>query len=188
MSASRASWRWPLKVALASGIARASRLPVVGALAGRRRRPLILAYHRVVEDFAAAARTELPSMLITARCSSAISSGSDAGSVRPPRRDRCAAADGVPFDDQGGGVGDHVRAMATASVRARLPYAQAKGNAVGRLRRDRPRRPRPLADHTSSTHSRPSVCAMGRPRRELLAMLGDLKMRQGMCSRRARRP
>lgn len=65
MSLSREWWRWSMKVALASTITRACRLPVVGALARRQRRPLILGYHRVVEDFAAAARTEMSSMLIS---------------------------------------------------------------------------------------------------------------------------
>ena len=54
-----------MKVALASAIAGASGLPVVGDLARARRRPLILGYHRVVEDFAEASRTEMPSMLIS---------------------------------------------------------------------------------------------------------------------------
>jgi peptidoglycan/xylan/chitin deacetylase (PgdA/CDA1 family) len=56
-----------MKEALASTISRACRLPVVGSLAQTRRRPLILAYHRVVEDFATVARTEMPSMLISRR-------------------------------------------------------------------------------------------------------------------------
>jgi peptidoglycan/xylan/chitin deacetylase (PgdA/CDA1 family) len=57
--------RWSMKVALASAIARVCCLPVFSVLARERRRPLILGYHRVVEDFAAAARTEMPSMLIS---------------------------------------------------------------------------------------------------------------------------
>jgi peptidoglycan/xylan/chitin deacetylase (PgdA/CDA1 family) len=54
-----------MKAALATAIAGASGLPVVGALAQARRKPLILGYHRVVEDFASAAQTEMPSMLIS---------------------------------------------------------------------------------------------------------------------------
>jgi peptidoglycan/xylan/chitin deacetylase (PgdA/CDA1 family) len=65
MLPSREWWRWSMKVALASTIASASRLPVLGPLARTRRRPLILGYHQVVEDFATAARTEMPSMLIS---------------------------------------------------------------------------------------------------------------------------
>jgi peptidoglycan/xylan/chitin deacetylase (PgdA/CDA1 family) len=65
MSPSREWHRWSMKVALASTIARACRLPVLDSLA-RSGRPLILGYHRVVEDFAVAARTEMPSMLISA--------------------------------------------------------------------------------------------------------------------------
>jgi len=57
--------RWSMKVALASTIAQACRLPVLDALA-RSRRPLILGYHRVVEDFAVAARIDMPNMLISA--------------------------------------------------------------------------------------------------------------------------
>jgi peptidoglycan/xylan/chitin deacetylase (PgdA/CDA1 family) len=57
--------RWSMKAALASTITGACRLPVLGDLARTRRRPLILAYHRVVEDFAEVARTEMPSMLIS---------------------------------------------------------------------------------------------------------------------------
>jgi peptidoglycan/xylan/chitin deacetylase (PgdA/CDA1 family) len=57
--------RWSMKVALATTIARVCCLPVLGVLARTRRRPLILGYHRVVEDFATAARTEMPSMLIS---------------------------------------------------------------------------------------------------------------------------
>jgi peptidoglycan/xylan/chitin deacetylase (PgdA/CDA1 family) len=65
MSRNRDWSRWSMKVALASTIAQACRLPVLDALA-RSRRPLILGYHRVVEDFAVASRTEMPNMLISA--------------------------------------------------------------------------------------------------------------------------
>jgi peptidoglycan/xylan/chitin deacetylase (PgdA/CDA1 family) len=65
MSRSRDRLRWSMKMALATAIARACVLPVVGDLARARRKPLILGYHRVVEDFAGAARTEMPSMLIS---------------------------------------------------------------------------------------------------------------------------
>jgi peptidoglycan/xylan/chitin deacetylase (PgdA/CDA1 family) len=58
-------WRWHLKVALASVIARASRVQQHAMRAREQRRPLILGYHRVVEDFAEVARTEMPSMLIS---------------------------------------------------------------------------------------------------------------------------
>src|SRR5262245_211860 len=58
-------WRWHLKVALASAIAGACRLEQQARKAREQRRPLILGYHRVVSDFAAAARTEMPSMLIS---------------------------------------------------------------------------------------------------------------------------
>jgi peptidoglycan/xylan/chitin deacetylase (PgdA/CDA1 family) len=57
-------WRWYLKVALASAIAGACRLdqPPKGR---EHRRPLILGYHRVVEDFESASQTEMPGMLIS---------------------------------------------------------------------------------------------------------------------------
>src|SRR5438445_5145795 len=58
-------WRWHLKVALASAIAGASRLQHHATRAREQRRPLILGYHRVVENFAEVARTEMPSMLIS---------------------------------------------------------------------------------------------------------------------------
>ncbi len=38
---------------------------VVGFLSGGRRTPLVLGYHRVVEDFASSARTSIPSMLVS---------------------------------------------------------------------------------------------------------------------------
>ncbi|HET9361516.1 MAG TPA: polysaccharide deacetylase family protein [Vicinamibacterales bacterium] len=56
--------RWSMKVALASTIAGACRLPVLDGFV-RARRPLILGYHRVVENFAVAALTEMPNMLIS---------------------------------------------------------------------------------------------------------------------------
>jgi peptidoglycan/xylan/chitin deacetylase (PgdA/CDA1 family) len=58
-------WRWHVKVALASAIAGASRLQHQATKAREQRRPLIVGYHRVVEDFAEASRTEMPSMLIS---------------------------------------------------------------------------------------------------------------------------
>lgn len=58
-------WRWHLKVALASAIAGACRLEQHARKARDQRRPLILGYHRVVEDFASASKTEMPSMLIS---------------------------------------------------------------------------------------------------------------------------
>lgn len=63
MTVSSPSLRWQVKVALASTIARARRLPIVAAAARTRRHALILGYHRIVDDFAHAARTEMPSML-----------------------------------------------------------------------------------------------------------------------------
>jgi peptidoglycan/xylan/chitin deacetylase (PgdA/CDA1 family) len=58
-------WRWHLKVALASAISSARRLEQQVRRACERRRPLILGYHRVVEDYVVASQTEMPSMLIS---------------------------------------------------------------------------------------------------------------------------
>jgi peptidoglycan/xylan/chitin deacetylase (PgdA/CDA1 family) len=58
-------WRWHVKVALASAIAGACRLEQHARKAREQRRPLILGYHRVVSDFAAAAQIDMPSMLIS---------------------------------------------------------------------------------------------------------------------------
>lgn len=58
-------WRWHVKVALASAIAGACRLEHPSKRTGEHYRPLILGYHRVVEDFASASQTDMPSMLIS---------------------------------------------------------------------------------------------------------------------------
>lgn len=58
-------WRCHVRVALASAIAGACRLEQQARKAREQRRPLILGYHRVVEDFASASKTEMPSMLIS---------------------------------------------------------------------------------------------------------------------------
>jgi peptidoglycan/xylan/chitin deacetylase (PgdA/CDA1 family) len=57
-------WRWYLKAGLAAAIARA----LAGrkaASSGRGYRPLVLGYHRLVEDFEQAAPNDMPSMLIS---------------------------------------------------------------------------------------------------------------------------
>ena len=58
-------WRWHVKVALASAIAGACRLEQHIDKAREQRRPIILGYHRVVEDFESASQTDIPSMLIS---------------------------------------------------------------------------------------------------------------------------
>jgi len=60
----RDQWRWRVRSGLASMLSSNSG-PRLAALARRSDRPLIVGYHRVVDDFAAAARTEMPSMLIS---------------------------------------------------------------------------------------------------------------------------
>ena len=56
-------WRTHVKSALATTISRTHELGLAEALARGPERPLILGYHRIVEDFAATARREMPSML-----------------------------------------------------------------------------------------------------------------------------
>lgn len=56
-------WRWHIRTALASAIAGALRLEDHARRAREQRRPLILGYHRVVEDFASASETDMRSML-----------------------------------------------------------------------------------------------------------------------------
>jgi peptidoglycan/xylan/chitin deacetylase (PgdA/CDA1 family) len=56
-------WRTHVKTALASTICRTHALGLAEALARGPERPLILGYHRVVDDFEAVARTGMPSML-----------------------------------------------------------------------------------------------------------------------------
>lgn len=58
-----ARWRGHLKRALASTISSAHDHGFAAALARGRERPLVVGYHRVVEDFDAVSRTEMPSML-----------------------------------------------------------------------------------------------------------------------------
>lgn len=62
-----ARWRWRVKAALASTISRANDYGFAEALARGTNRPLVLGYHRVVDDYAAVARTEMPSMLTSTR-------------------------------------------------------------------------------------------------------------------------
>lgn len=59
-------WRGHLKTALASTISCAHDHGFNIARAHGRTRPLVLGYHRIVEDFASLAQTELPSMLTSA--------------------------------------------------------------------------------------------------------------------------
>src|SRR5882672_10181139 len=55
--------RGNLKTAIAAAITKAHDHGLAGPLARRAYRPLVLGYHRVVEDFDAEARVEMPSML-----------------------------------------------------------------------------------------------------------------------------
>ena len=59
-------WRTQVKSALASTISRTHELGLAEALARGPERPLILGYHRVVEDFDGTAQHEMPSMLTSA--------------------------------------------------------------------------------------------------------------------------
>src|SRR6187549_1025457 len=62
----RKRWRTHVKSALATTISRSHELGLTEALARGPERPLILGYHRIVEDFAAKAKDEMPSMLTSA--------------------------------------------------------------------------------------------------------------------------
>ena len=57
-------WRFQLRSALATAIAGASDLQRHARREGECYRPLILGYHRVVDDFTVASRSDMPSMLI----------------------------------------------------------------------------------------------------------------------------
>jgi peptidoglycan/xylan/chitin deacetylase (PgdA/CDA1 family) len=48
---------------VASAIWRAAELPFAGRLLARRRAPLVIGYHRIVESFTGAARTDMPTLL-----------------------------------------------------------------------------------------------------------------------------
>jgi len=58
-------WRGRVKTTLASAIAGFHERRLAPGLGRRSIRPLILGYHRVVDDFEAASRTEMPSMLVS---------------------------------------------------------------------------------------------------------------------------
>jgi peptidoglycan/xylan/chitin deacetylase (PgdA/CDA1 family) len=62
-----ARWRWHLKTALAAAISRAHDHGLASMLARGLERPLVLGYHRVVEDVAPVGRTDMPSMLTSAK-------------------------------------------------------------------------------------------------------------------------
>jgi peptidoglycan/xylan/chitin deacetylase (PgdA/CDA1 family) len=65
MSRSPSRWRWHVKTALASAISRARDRGLTAPLARGAGRPLVIGYHRVVDDYAGAARTEMPGMLVS---------------------------------------------------------------------------------------------------------------------------
>lgn len=56
-------WRWTVKTALASTISRVHDHGLASVVGRGADRPLVLGYHRVVEDFESVASTEMPSML-----------------------------------------------------------------------------------------------------------------------------
>jgi hypothetical protein len=58
-------WRWHVKAGLASMISAVGAKRRSSLRMGTGYRPLVLGYHRVVEDYTAACRTEMPSMLIS---------------------------------------------------------------------------------------------------------------------------
>jgi peptidoglycan/xylan/chitin deacetylase (PgdA/CDA1 family) len=58
------SW---IKTGAARVMSRTGMDKVAGALSGYRRMPMVIGYHRVVEDFASSAKTSIPSMLVSLR-------------------------------------------------------------------------------------------------------------------------
>jgi peptidoglycan/xylan/chitin deacetylase (PgdA/CDA1 family) len=58
------SW---MKASAAGILSRTGMDKVVGALSGHRRLPVVIGYHRVVEDFASSAEMSIPSMLVSLR-------------------------------------------------------------------------------------------------------------------------
>lgn len=56
-------WRWTVKTALASTISRVHEHGLASVIGRGPERPLVLGYHRVVDDFDSVANTEMPSML-----------------------------------------------------------------------------------------------------------------------------
>ena len=65
MQPKRGQWRGRIKTTLASAIAGCHEHRLRSRLGRRPVSPLILGYHRVVDDFETAARTEMPSMLVS---------------------------------------------------------------------------------------------------------------------------
>ena len=63
MSPNSARWRWTVKSALASTIARVHDHGLAAALARGPERPLVLGYHRIVEDYESESQSEMASML-----------------------------------------------------------------------------------------------------------------------------
>jgi hypothetical protein len=59
--------RWRVKAALASTISHAHACGLAGPLTRGGKRPLVLGYHRIVDDFATVANVEMPSMLTSTR-------------------------------------------------------------------------------------------------------------------------
>jgi peptidoglycan/xylan/chitin deacetylase (PgdA/CDA1 family) len=57
--------RTRIKTGAATVLCRTGLDRVAGALSGARRNPLIVGYHRVVEDFASSAQTSIPSLLVS---------------------------------------------------------------------------------------------------------------------------
>ena len=58
-------WRRLLKSVTAAAIYRAHTHPISAVLGQRHPQPLVIGYHRVVEDFAEAAETDMPTMLVS---------------------------------------------------------------------------------------------------------------------------
>ncbi len=161
--AHNARWRWHVKAALASTIARAHDFGFAAALARGRKRPLVLGYHRVVDDFAVGrahrdaehahehAHVRAPSRLHR-----------QALPVREPRRSRRARPERRTVRSAGGR--HHLRRRVSRQLRARVSGAEAQGHPGGGVRRDRPGRPPVLAGARQAlSPGRESLRHVGRP-------------------------
>ena len=137
--------RGTVKTAIAAAITKAHDHGLAGPLARRTYRPLVLGYHRVVEDFESEARVEMPSMLTSrAMFERHLDCLGEVLPLRHARRDRRAPAERRPVREAGGR--HHLRRWVSRRLRARAAGARAQRHSGGDVRRHGSRRPPVLAD------------------------------------------